>query len=277
VTVVLVSIGLALALAIALSAVDGAFHREFERRAAAAVAAAGRQGGAIVGEEELRGLPEPLVRWIRWSGAVGRPRPSVLRLAHGGQFKPSAKLGWRPIRGEYVITTRRPSFTWYGKIRIVPGLAVAAIDSYLAGQGRMQVKALSAFTVVDVRSPAVAQSAFGRCLAELSMTPAFFLDREQVRCEQVGPDHVRCRLTDGPLSGDVELFVSDDGSLDRVEVMRSFDRGGGRSTLERCTFRFSSPRTWDGRSLGSHVDGSWNLADGDLHYVAFDIERAAFE
>lgn len=270
-------VGVAVALAAGLWAADRGFHREFERRAGAALAAAGRHGTVLVREEDLGGLPEPLARWIRWSGAVGKPRPSVLRLSHRGRFKASAKLGWRPIRGEYVVTTRRPSFTWYGRIDVAPGLSVAAIDAYLGGHGRMQVKALSAVTLVDARSPDVDHSAFGRCLAELSMIPTFFLDRDLVRCEQVGPDHVRCRVTDGPLAGDADLHVNADGSLDRVEVERRYDRGGGRSTVERFTGTYSSPRTWDGRTLGTRLDGAWNLAEGELHYVAFEVVGAAYE
>jgi hypothetical protein len=279
VTVDLVAAGLAFVIAAAffVSALGREFHAEFSRRAAAAVAAAGRHGDAPVGEEDLRALPEPLARWIRWSGAVGKPRPSVLRLVHGGRFKPAAKQGWRAIRGEYVITTRRPSFTWYGKLAIVPGIAVAAIDSYREGHGRMQVKALSAVKLVDARSPVTDRSAFARCLAELTMTPTFFLDRELVTAEQVGPDHVRCRVTDGAVSGDVDLFVNADGSLDRVEVLRPFERAGGASTLERFTGKYGSPRTWQGRTLGAHLDGVWNLPEGDLHYVAFEVENAEFE
>lgn len=254
-----------------------AFHGVFVRRAEGAVAAAGLQGDPAVTEDDLLGIPEPIQRWLRWSGALGRRRVSVLRMVHGGRFKAGPTRPWMPIHGEYVVTTRAPSFHWYGDMTLAPGLHAAAIDSYLAGEGRMQVKALSAITVVDARDAETARSAFGRCVAELCMTPTFFLDRDRVRWEAVDRSHARCEVRDGRLSTTAEVFVHDDGALDRIEVMRAFDRGGGRFTMERFTGTASRPATWDGRRLAGRFDGSWNLPEGDLHYVAFDVERASFE
>jgi hypothetical protein len=198
-------------------------------------------------------------------------------MTHGGRFKASASRPWMAIRGEYVLVTGRPSFLWYGRMRMAPGFHVAAVDSYLDGRGGMLVKVLSLFTVVDAHSAETDQSAFGRCVAELSMTPTFFLDRTRVRWEQVGPGRARCQVTDGPLSTGAEVYVNDDGSLDRIEVMRFFTRDGGRSTLERFTGKASGSATWDGRRLPARFDGYWNLPEGDLHYVTFDVERAAFD
>jgi hypothetical protein len=263
--------------AVALLIADRAFYRRFEHEAQHAKAVAGAQGSAPVTEQDLREVPEPIARWIRWSGAVGKARVSFVRVAHGGRFKSGATRPWMPIRGEYVITTKKPSFHWYGRMRMAPGVNVAAIDSYLDSHGRMVVKALSAFTLVDARSRETDQSAFGRCVAELSMAPTFFLDRNLVRCEQTGRDSARCSVADGPFSTEADLFVHSDGSLDRIVVMRHFDRGEGRSTLEWFTGKSREPRSYDGRMLASRFDGYWNLPDGDLHYVAFEVERVTFE
>jgi hypothetical protein len=263
--------------ALGLTAFEGAFHARFEAQSAAAVAACGTHGSAPVTEHDLRGLPEPMARWIRWSGAVGKKRIDVLRMRHGGLFKAGPSRGWMPIRGEYVITTRTPSFHWYGRMQMLPGVHAAAIDAYQQGHGHMQVKALSAITVVDDGSSQTDQSAFGRCVAELSMTPSFFLDRQTVRCEAIGANHARCEVREHGFTAAADIHVHDDGSLDRIEVMRAFDRGQGRYTMERFTGKASKPATWGGRRLASHFDGYWNLPEGDLHYVSFDVEHAAFE
>lgn len=260
-----------------LFAADSAFHRGFERQAGEARAVAGSHGDAPVTEEDLRELPEPIARWIRWSGAVGKKRISSVRVLHAGRFKSGATRPWLPIRGEYVITAKKPSFHWYGRMRIAPGVNVVAIDSYVDGHGRMLVKVLSAFPVVDARSTETDQSAFGRCVVELSTAPTFFLDRNLVRCEQTGPDRARCRVADGRASTEADVFVHPDGSLDRIVVTRYFDRGEGRSTLERFTAKCSDPRSYGGRMLASRFDGYWNLPEGDLHYVAFVVESVTFE
>jgi hypothetical protein len=273
----LVVLALAIAAAASLGAADRLFRRRFVEKAQEALLLGGRREGGFLTEADLRELLEPIARWLRWSGAVGRKRISSVRLEHGGRFRTDARRPWMPIRGEYVVTTGKPAFQWYGKLRLAPGVNVVAIDSYLEGRGRMWVKALSAFTLADARSPEIARSAFARCIVELTAAPTFFLDRERVRWERVDAGHARCTVTDAHLSAEADVYVNDDGSLDRIVVMRPYDRGGGRTTLERFTGKASRPRSFGGRMLASRIDGTWNLPDGDLHCVAFEIERASFE
>jgi hypothetical protein len=256
---------------------DKAFRSAYLQRAMRLKAEAGVQSDAAVTEADLEDLPEPMARYIRFSGAIGKPRIKVVHLLHGGRFKTAANAPWMPIRGEYFITAIKPSFAWYGRLRVAPGVHVAAVDSYGDGHGRMLVKAMSLFRIADDQSDRVSRSAFGRCVAELTMAPTFFLNRDYVRCTQTGRDQVRCTVTDAGFSTDAELFINEDGSLNRVVVMRYFDRGGGTATLERFTGENSRPQVFGGRALASKMDGTWNLPEGDLHYVSFQIEHADFE
>jgi uncharacterized protein DUF6544 len=263
--------------AVIISYAQTAAHDRFAERAARVRAAAGAYGAAPLTEDDLRALPEPMARHLRWAGAIGRPRISSVHVLHSGRFKFAASAPWLPIRGEYWITTRRPSFLWYGKVRLVPGVHLVAFDSYAEGRGRMLVKAMSTVSMVNDESTQVAQSAFGRCVAELTMAPTFFLDHNHVQCEQTGPDQVRCRVRDSGFSTDAEFFINRDGSLDRVVVIRPFTRSGGISTMERFTAKGSNPRAFAGRMLSSRLDGIWNLPEGDLHYVRFDVDRVEWE
>ena len=263
--------------AVVLAVEDFSFHRSFERSVADVRGRAGAHADAPVTEEDLRRVPEPVARWLRWSGALGKSRISAVHVVHSGALRTGADQPWMAIRGEYLITTRKPSFQWYAKAKVAPALSVAAVDSYFEGEGHMVVKAMSAFPVVDASSADVDQSAFGRCIAELTLAPTFFLDRELVHCEQTGRDRASCTVADGSFSATGDLFVNPDGSLDRIVVMRRFDRGGGQSTLERFTGKASGARSHGGRTFPSRIDGTWNLPEGDLHYVSFDIERIEVE
>ena len=164
-----------------------------------------------------------------------------------------------------------------GRFKPGPGISVVAADSYAKGRGRMLIKAMALLTSVDDTSAQVSQSAFGRCVAELTMTPTFFLDREYVRCTQTANNQVHCSIADGACSTEADLVINEDGSLDRIVVMRYFDRGGGGATLERFTGKLSQPKSYAGLALGSKMDGFWNLPEGDLHYVSFDVDSVCFD
>jgi len=259
------------------AAAQKTLYDDFVISAARFKATAGVQDDAPVTEEDLRDLPEPMARHLRFSGVLGRKRISAVHVVHSGRFKPGADRAWMSIDGEYFLTTKKPSFFWYGKVNVVPGISFIALDSYAGGSGRMVVKLMSVFRIVDDGSRQVSASAFGRAVAELTMAPTFFLDRRSVRCARAGSDQVRCTVTDGDFSTHADLFINADGSLNRIELMRYFDRGNGKATLERFTGKGSRPKNFGGRMLASRMDGVWNLSEGDLHYVSFDIDRVDFE
>lgn len=259
-----------------LAVMDQLFYRRFAARSAEVRASAGKHD-ALVTEQEIQALPGPLARYLRHSGVIGRKRISSVRLWHSGQFKPGADQPWMPITGEYAITTRKPSFSWYGKVRMAPGVSVVAFDSYFDGEGRMLVKAMSAFTIADDQSHEVDVSAFGRCIAELALAPTFFLDKTFVSCSESGRDQLKCHVADGHFATDADLLVNPDGSLAKIVVQRYYDRKGGLATLERFTGLAAKPKDFAGLRLPSQFDGTWNLPEGDLHYVSFRIDRVEYE
>jgi hypothetical protein len=259
------------------AAAQQTLHKDFVISAAQFKAAAGMQDDTPVTEEDLRNLPEPMARYLRFSSVLGRKRISAVHLVHSGRFRPGADRAWMSIDGEYFLTTKKPSFHCLRQSQHCPGISFVALDSYAGGSGRMVVKLMSVFRIVDDRSRQVSASAFGRAVAELTMAPTFFLDRTRVRCAKAGSDQVRCTVTDGDFSTHADLFVNDDGSLNRIELMRYFDRGNGKATLERFTGKGSRPKSFDGAHAGVRMDGVWNLPEGDLHYVSFDIDRVDVE
>ena len=277
-TIVVIVIVVVAAGAAAFAFADKRLHGSFIAGAARIRAAVGTQPDTLVTEQDLKDLPEPMARYLRWSGVLGKKRISAVHLRHSGTFKLERDKPWMPIQGEYYVTTTQPTFAWYGKLRMAPGITAVALDSYANGRGRMLVRLMSAFTITDDKSEQVSHSAFGRCVAELAATaPTFFLDRDRVKYAQTGPDTVRCTVTDGRFSTDADLVVNRDGSLDRIVVMRYFDRGNGLATLERFTGKSSQPKSYAGIMLGSRMEGSWNLHEGDFHYVSFDVDSVEFQ
>jgi hypothetical protein len=253
------------------------FYSSFARQAREVRGWAGKQDEAPVSEEELKRLPEAVARYMRFSGVVGKKKISFMRLRHAGTFRPGAKRPFLPIRGEYYLTTKKPSFCWYGRISLLPGLTVAACDSYADGRGRMRVKAMSLFRIADARSPEVGMSGFGRCVAEMTLAPSFFLDGSRVAWTRSDAASADCLVSDSGLSTRARLFFHPDGALARIEVERFYDRGGGRGTIETFSGAGRDVRDFGGLTLASVVDGDWNLAEGDLHYVHFVIERVEWE
>ncbi|HLP74060.1 MAG TPA: DUF6544 family protein [Bacteroidales bacterium] len=233
-------------------------------------------GKAPAGENDTEFLPPPVARYLYLSGLRGKSPMSYAHLRHSGFLRISKERSFTRVKGEYFLTARPPSFCWFGKAKFL-GIPVFAFDSYFKGNGRMVVKLLSFFKLVDSRSKETGISALGRCIAELSMAPSFFLDKERITWTAFDSEKAFCKITDSGITINAELYFHSEGMLDRIVIQRYFDRGNGKFTLEKFTGQASVYKDFGGFQIPTVLDGYWNLEEGDLHYVHFKIEEAEFE
>jgi len=108
---------------------------------------------APVTPSHLSGLPKPVQRYL--GKAIGQTSRAVrlVRLRHGGTFRPSLGGSWLPIRGEQHFSASPPGFVWWGRVRIAPGLWIDARDRSVNGLGNMFVTAASTFTLANSSGP----------------------------------------------------------------------------------------------------------------------------
>lgn len=260
-----------------LAGADRLYYAKFVRQAKAVRIQAGLDTNGQYSEADLSGLPAPVANYIRFSGLIGKKKISAARISHKGTFRPGEKAPFYPIRGIYYLTTVKPSFYWYGKIKLFPGISVTAIDSYFNGKGSMRIKAMSLVDIGGTNTAGIDDSAFGRCIAEMTIIPSFFLDRNRIKWTGGNSTSAECVVTDSGKSAVARLYFNPDGSMERIVVRRMYDHGNGRYTPENFTGKGSDYRVIDGVRIPTVLDGYWNLKDGDLHYVHFTITRAEFE
>jgi hypothetical protein len=253
------------------------FYKDFTNRAAEIKAEAGKFEPGTITEEDLKHLPEPVAKYLRFVGLVGKEKINYAHVTHAGEFRPAADKQFVPIEGEYFLTIKRPSFSWFGKIKMMPLINVSAFDSYFNGEGRMIVKMLSIVKVADAASEETSRSALGRCFAEMTMAPSFFLDDERIVWTNSDASTAECIFTDKNMSTNAKLFFNKDNSLDKIVVNRYYDDPGGKPTLEKFTGKCSGYKNFGGFNLAAVYDGYWNLKSGDLHYVHFVVNEITYE
>jgi hypothetical protein len=263
--------------AVALAVGDRLNRRGFLADVDAAIAASPRQPEAPIAEADLAGLPPPVAAHLRACGVVGRPRASVARIHHGGRFLPSREVGWKPIQGDYVLTTGTPAFLWYGRIHMVPLVPIVARDGFALGHGRMLVKAFGAVRMVDERGPAMDQAGFDRLLAELALVPTALLPGPHLRWEAVDERSARAFLSLGGLRASM-VFRRDPGSGETSIEMERGRQEGDRIVPRTFRTRASGePLLASGLALPRRIEGTWVLPEGELKYVDFVLEEASFE
>jgi uncharacterized protein DUF6544 len=253
-------------------------HRAFTRlvqrdvQALHARACPGRAG--VVTEEMLADLPEPVARYLRYTGVVGKPFPGIVRLRQTGRMRPGPGQPWIPLNAEEHYSVRPPGFVWAGALRLGPLVVVRARDMYAEGTGRMLVKVASLWPVVDASGEQMDQGGMTRYLSEMIWFPAAFL-ADNISFEPADDSSARVTLTDHGRTATGTLFFDKDGRLTDFVAQRY------RTPAASSPDTWSTPVTgygeFEGLRLPVRGPAIWKLPEEDFAYIEVTLTELHYD
>jgi len=263
---------LALGMAVGLVGLVWISARQFDRTMDAKIGellASAHSGERIVTEQDLESLPNPVRIWLQTSGIVGQAMPSTVRLRQVGRIRSGPESSWMSFRADQYYVLEPAAFIWRVYATMGPGLFVRGFDSFVDGLGRMQMKPLALFSVVDASGSALDQGAALRYLQETVWFPYAAL-LESIRWEPIDECHARA------------ILHTETGT---VEGTFQFDEEGHVTAFEADRYRDEDPeptlRPWRavtcdetaiaGMSIPIRGEGIWELPDGPFTYVELEL------
>jgi hypothetical protein len=251
------------------------FARDVRERARDVTAAT---GASIVTEADLIALPEPVRRYLRKAGVVGRLRPRAYRLTMTGRIRSGPDESWMPFHAEQFSSVDGPVRLFYMSARR-SGVPVAVLHRYVDGRATMTVKLAGLLPLVDAHGPVMDQSETVTVFNDMCLlAPGTLLDG-RITWRSRDDHSVDATFSAAGQTISATLTFDDDGLLTNFT---SFDRS--RSSADGRTFTvlpFLTPvhdhGTFDGVVLARHADAQWRTPDGQLFtYAEFAIESATF-
>jgi uncharacterized protein DUF6544 len=91
-----------------------AFARLVRRDVQALQARAAPARAGVVTEEMLTDLPEPVARYLRYTGVVGKPFAGTIQLHQKGKMRPPTGGPWMALDAEEHYSVQPPGFVWAG-------------------------------------------------------------------------------------------------------------------------------------------------------------------
>jgi hypothetical protein len=247
-------------------------HRAFTRmvgrdvQALRARAAPGRAG--VVTEEMLADLPEPVRRYLRYTGVVGRPFPGTIQLRQEGQLGPGPGQPWMPVDAEEHYSVQPPGFVWAGTVRVGPLAVGRARDMYAEGKGRLLVKVASLWPVADASGEQMDQAAMMRYLSEMIWFPAAFL-ADNISFAPIDGSSARVTLTDHGRTATGTLVFDQQGQLTGFVAKRY--RTADASSPETWSTPVTGYGEFEGLRLPARGKAIYKLPGGDLEYIDVTI------
>lgn len=219
-----------------------------------------------VSEEDLEMLPEPVQRWLRWSGAVGRPIPSTVRLKQKGELR-VGNLGWFPFTAEEYYCTDSPAFVWTAHTRMAPGIPVIGKDSYIDGRGALEMRVLGLVPVARDSGPEMDQGDLLRYLNEIMWFPAGALIPE-ITWAPIDDVSARATMTYGSVSGTATFFFD---SVGRPTNMTADRHDRESAAVVPWSTPISAYGEFDGVRVPSAGEALYAHETGYLSYIRLTV------
>jgi len=286
-TAVYVILGIVIGLFLLVGVIVAVSRRRFvsriERELGELRAAAEPSDAESITEADLDVLPEPVRRYLRFAGVVGRPRFSHARLRQDGEFRIGPDKPWLPLHATQELTARPPGFLWDARIELSPHAAFWIRDRYLEGRGHMYGTLAGVLPIIDEAGTRIDQGSYLRFLGEGSWMPTVFLE-DYVDWEPI--DDRSARLVshvdrDGADPNDrrVQAVVhfDEEGALTRIVAQRYYSTRGEEPRLETWTGRHSDYIEVDGVRIPSRSTAAWSLDEDEFEYVRIHVVDAELQ
>ena len=215
-------------------------------------------------DNDLAGLPDPVVRYFRFALTAGQRRVSRARFDQTGEFamRPGS---WKPFTAVESFSVDRPGFLWDARIRIAGMTAMYVRDGYLAGEGAM-LGTLGAIVPV-VNQSGTSQMAAGelvRYLAELVLLPTALLPGGGVSWKPLDDKGAEVTLVDGQTTVSCTVDFAERGEIVRMSAMRHM--ANDDAPLTRWVGHFRDYDRVDGMMIPTSAEVAWMLPAGPFPY-----------
>ena len=226
------------------------------------------QKSEVVTEEDIRGLPEPVQRYLRYTGIIGKEKIRAVRLKQKGFFR-QGDQPWMPFEAEQYYTTDPPTFLWTVSMKAFPLLSVKGRDLYYEGNGNMLIKLPPFITIANARGDEIDQGALARYLNEIMWFPTAYLD-ENIRWESIDSNSAKATMVYQGVTASAILYFNDEGELTNFVAQRYMTKDN-KYSLETWATPIQEHREINGLRLPVKGEGIWKLNSGDFSYIRLEI------
>jgi hypothetical protein len=244
---------------------------EFHKMLAAETASDAARPHPLVTEASIAGLPAPVQRYIRLSGAIGKPRPASLTVTYDAQM--FAKPGAAAMTG---IAVQYDRFDPPKRLFFMPsqmyGLPVKVLHDYDGTAATMRVRLAALINVVDAHGEAFSRAETVTLLNDLCLFAPGWLSDPRLIWSAVDDRSAHVIFRNGPHTVTATLFFND---ADELVNFTSRDRGAIDFTGQITRKPWSTPvrdyKSFAGQRLLSQGEAVWNDPAGDFTYGKFTV------
>lgn len=167
---------------------------------------------AILTETDLEHLPEPVKKYLRYCGAVGKPKVSHFNIKFTGKIRKDEQSEWMPFTSEQYNFMDNPARLFFMKATM-KGLPVAGYHAFMNGRAYMDIRLMSLYKVQYQDGAEMDISETVTFFNDMCcMAPPTLIDK-RIKWLETDQNNVKASFTNNDITITAWLYFNDTGEL----------------------------------------------------------------
>lgn len=232
-----------------------------------------KRNDELLSESDLDDLPEPVKKYIRISGGVGKPKVQAFKVTFKGAIRKNEGSEWMPFTSEQYNFMKDPTRLFFMKATMMH-LPVAGYHRYVKGSASMDIRLLSVFRVQYADGNAMNEAETVTFFNDMCcMAPATLID-ERIKWMEIKGDSVHASISCNGICIKAWLIFSDTGELLNFTSDDRLDSNAGEKLPWSTPLKKYVER--NGYNIASEAETIYSYPSGDFCYGKFQLENVEY-
>lgn len=230
----------------------------------------------ILTEDDIVHLPEPIKKYLHFTGVVGKEKLHNIRLKFSGRIK--GKLGgrWMKFESEQYNFFDEPARLFYIKSKMF-GIPFAGLHKYIGEKATMEIKVASLLKVVNAKGPEMNRGETVTMFNDMCLlAPASLIDKN-IKWKVLSTHKVKATFVNQGNEISAILYFDKAGKLvDFASDDRYMTSDGKKYLNYKWTTPVSEYMEIYGRKILFCGRTVWRLPEGEFCYGEFNLKEVEY-
>jgi hypothetical protein len=252
------------------------FDRSFENEVTNGLKQTASIPDSILTEADIQQLPEPVKKYIRYAGALGKPKVTHFKAEFTGKIRKNAASEWMPLTSvqyNFMGASERLFFL----DATMKSLPVAGFHCFKNGTAYMDIRLFSLFKVQYQTGKEMGVSETVTFFNDMCcLAPATLIDK-RIKWLETDGDKAKASFTNNGITISAWLYFNDKGELINFITDDRYAAGDNNTFTKR---RWSTPlrdyKETGGYNLFGNAETIYRYPEGEFCYATFSLTRVEY-
>ena len=226
----------------------------------------------LLSEADIATLPDPVQKYIRFTGAINKPKVKNMKIVFDGEMRDKGKEFFKFTSVQYNFFDD-PTRLFFMKAKMY-GITLPGYHCYQNATATMQIKLLGLFNVVNVKGSEMNKAETVTVFNDMClMAPATMIDK-RIEWTPIDSLSAKATFTNGVNKISAVLYFNEQGQL------INFISDDRYAVTDVKQYRFSTPVKeyiqMNGRNMWKYGETIWHYPDGEFVYGKFTLKSIEY-